>query len=270
MENKKNAEYKLGLALSGGGAKGFAHLGVFQALEDRNLKPDVISGTSAGAFAGVLYADGHNPREIVEMFKNRAFKEFAEFTIPQAGLFKSERFHTFLKKNLRSKTFDQLQIPLKVIATDIEEGTSVIFSEGAIIPTIIASCSVPIIFKPKEIDGKYYVDGGIFKNFPVSVIRNTCEKVIGINVAPLTRQKYKSSMLYVAERSFHYMSSSNTLYDKRLCDILVESTDLSKYTMFDLDHIEEIFQIGYDITIQALDEEAKRLETVNESLIQTK
>lgn len=259
MDTAKNT-YRLGVALSGGGAKGFAHLGVLQALNEKGLYPEIISGTSAGAFAGVLYADGYTPREISTFFQNKVFGEFAEFTIPHGGFFKSDRFHSFLKKYLKAKTFEDLKIPLYTVATDIEYGESKVFTTGPLIPAVIASCSVPIIFRPVEINEHYYVDGGLFKNFPVSVIRKECVKIIGVNVSPLTRAEFKSSIKYIAERSFHYMSVSNTLLDRNLCDYLIESASLSKYSMFDLDHVEEIYQAGYELAINYLEENRDSLE----------
>lgn len=251
--------YKLGIALSGGGAKGFAHLGVLQAINDRGLHPEVISGTSAGAFAGVLYADGYTPEEIISFFKKKVFREFAEFAIPHGGFFKSDGFRSFLKKHLRAKKFENLKIPLYVVATDIEHGESKAFNSGPLIPAVIASCSVPIVFRPVEIDNRYYVDGGLFKNFPVSTIKNECEKIIGVNVSPITKSEYKSSIKYIAERSFHYMSGSNTLLDRNLCDYLIESSDLFKYSMFDLEHVEEIYRAGYEITMQFMEENRESL-----------
>lgn len=253
MSPEKNI-YQLGIALSGGGAKGFAHLGVLQALNEKGLYPEVISGTSAGAFAGVLYADGHSPKEILNFFKKKVFREFAEFAIPHGGFFKSDGFRSFLKKHLRAKTFEELQIPLYALTTDIEHGESKAFSSGPLIPAVIASCSVPIVFRPVEINNHYYVDGGLFKNFPVSTIRRECYKVIGVNVSPLMKAKFRSSIKYIAERSFHYMSVSNTLLDRNLCDYLIESDVLFKYSMFDLDHIEEIYQAGYDLTMEFFNE----------------
>ncbi|GAB6008182.1 phospholipase [Bacteroidia bacterium] len=249
MNPEKNT-YRLGIALSGGGAKGFAHLGVLQALNEMGLYPGVISGTSAGAFAGVLYADGHSPREILTFFEKKVFREFAEFTIPHGGFFKSDGFRSFLKKHLRAKTFEELKVPLYALTTDIEHGESKAFSSGPLIPAVIASCSVPIIFRPVEINGHFYVDGGLFKNFPVSTIRRVCDKIIGVNVSPLMKSEFRSSIKYIAERSFHYMSVSNTLLDRNLCDYLIESDILFKYSMFDLDHVEEIYQAGYELTIK--------------------
>jgi NTE family protein len=258
MRFEKNI-YKLGIALSGGGAKGFAHLGVLQALNEKGLFPEVISGTSAGAFAGVLYADGHTPEEIISFFKKKVFREFAEFAIPQGGFFKSEGFQSFLKKHLKSKTFEDLRIPLYVVATDIEHGESKVFTSGPLIPAVIASCSVPIIFRPVEIDKHYYVDGGLFKNFPVSIIRRECTKIIGVNVSPITKSEFRNSLKYIAERSFHYMSGSNTLLDRNLCDYLIESVSLSRYSMFDLDHVEEIYRAGYELTMAFFKDNEKAL-----------
>lgn len=260
IDINKNATYQLGIALSGGGAKGFAHLGVLQALNEKGIYPEIISGTSAGAFAGVLYADGHTPTEILSFFKKKVFREFAEFTIPHGGFFKSDGFSTFLKKHLRARTFEELKIPLFAVATDIEYGESKIFNSGPLIPAVIASCSVPIVFRPVEINKKYYVDGGLFKNFPVSTIRRECTKIIGVNVSPIMKAEYRSSIKYIAERSFHYMSGSNTLLDRNLCDYLIESTSLSQYSMFDLEHVEDIFQAGYNLTIDFLEEKKESLQ----------
>lgn len=258
--NPEKSKYNLGLALSGGGAKGFAHLGVMQALNEKGLYPEVIAGTSAGAFGGVLYADGYSPEEILSFFKKKVFREFAEFAIPHGGFFKSEGFRTFLKKHLRAKTFEDLKVPLHVLATDIEHGESKVFNSGALIPAVIASCSVPIIFRPVEIDKHYYVDGGLFKNFPVSTIRDECKKIVGVNVSPIMKAEFRSSIKYIAERSFHYMSGSNTLLDRNLCDYLIESASLSQYSMFDLEHVEDIYKAGYDLTIDFFEENRESLK----------
>ncbi|MBK5720865.1 patatin-like phospholipase family protein [Dysgonomonas sp. Marseille-P4677] len=257
--NTNKSTYNLGVALSGGGAKGFAHLGVLQALNEKGLYPDIISGTSAGAFAGALYADGYTPEEIISFFKKKVFREFAEFAIPHGGFFKSEGFNTFLKKYLKAKNFESLKFPLYVVATDIEYGESHIFKSGPLIPAVVASCSVPIVFRPVKINDHYYVDGGLLKNFPVSTIRRECRTIIGVNVSPIKKSEFRSSIKYIAERSFHYMSGSNTLLDRNLCDYLIESTSLSQYSMFDLDHVEDIFQAGYKLTMEFFEDKKESL-----------
>ncbi len=239
------SKYPLGLALSGGGAKGFAHPGALKALEEFGLKPDVIAGTSAGALAGVLYADGYTPDEIAKLFAGLEFKQFAEMQIPKAGIFNLHGFRVFLEKHLRARTFEELKIPLLVVTTDLDDGISVVFDKGPLIEPVMASCSIPIIFNPVVINGIHYVDGGLFRNFPVTNIRGICETVIGVNVAPLIPKKYNQTILHIAERSYHYMFRANTLPDRKLCDILIETEEFGNFKTFDLENIHTIFDIGY-------------------------
>ena len=249
--NKQN----IGYALSGGGARGFAHLGALKALEERNLKPDIIAGTSAGALAGVLYADGYTPDEIIEMFKHTKFKQFIELTIPTTGLFRPTGLNNILKKNLRAKTFDQLKIPFEAVATDWDRAKIVSFSKGDnLIESVVASCCVPLIFSPINIDGQDYVDGGIFKNLPASVIRDKCNILFGVNVTTIMPPEQKQNLKYFAERTFNMMSMSNTLADKKLCDVLIEVEGIEKYWMFDLSNIDAIFEAGYNSTVSKLKE----------------
>lgn len=244
---KKNYDHYLGYALGGGGAKGFAHLGALQILEKCGLKPDAIAGTSAGSLVGVFYADGFHPEEIAELFKKKEFKEFVELSMPKAGLFKTTGLHSFLKKNLRAKRFEDLNLPLYVVATDWNRAMSVVFSNGDdLIDAVVASCSVPIIFNPKYINDVPYVDGGLLKNFPVSVIRKKCKYVIGVNVALMLPPSEKGGIKNVVERTFNLMSNSNTLVDKAQCDILIEAKGTDQYGMFDLNNIDNITNIGYN------------------------
>lgn len=183
-KSNSKKKYSLGLALSGGGAKGFAHVGVYRFLEECGLIPTTISGTSAGALAGVLFADGYSVDD-VEIFTGRKFSEFASIQLPKSGLFDNKRFRSFLKQHLRPTSFEDLKIPLVVVATDLDKGVSREFRSGPLTEPVVASCCMPVIFSPVEIDGAHYVDGGLFRNFPVSTIREECNRVIGVNVSPL-------------------------------------------------------------------------------------
>ncbi len=250
MEQKK---YKLGLALSGGGAKGFAHCGALQAMEDFGLKPDIISGTSAGAIAGSLYAAGNSPVEISKMFFGKEFAHFVKVLLPKSGLFDHAPFKTFLEENLKVKRLEDLPIPMYVVASDLDHGVSKVFTEGDLAPCILASCALPVIFNPVVIDGVHYVDGGIFQNFPVSPIKNLCEKVIGINVSPIVSDDYKHNIVKIAMRSYHFMFRANAVEDCELCDYLVQVRDSEQYSTFDLDNINMIFMNGYNSTVEALE-----------------
>lgn len=253
-ELKNHKSYELGVALSGGGAKGFAHLGVFKLLEESGVTPDIISGTSAGALAGVLYADGYTSDEIKDIFKGKDFSEFACIQMPKAGLFDMNRMKSFLQKHLRAKKIEDLAIPLVIVATDLDHGVSHEFRHGPIKEAVMASCCVPIVFSPVEINGIHYVDGGLFRNFPVSNIRHECKKIVGVNVSPLVSIKYRQTIRHIAERSYHYMFRANTMEDRSLCDLLIETESASGYKMFDLENVDQIAQIGYDAALNAFND----------------
>jgi len=244
--------YKIGIALSGGGIKSLCHAGALKALEERGIKPNIISGVSAGALVGAFYADGYSPDEIAILFEDISFRTMTKIHIPDGGFFQTDVFQDFLTRKLRAKTFEELRIPLRIVATDLDKGRSVTFLSGSLIDPIVASCSLPVLFRPKKIDGVNYVDGGVLKNFPVSTIRNDCEKVIGINASPMVADKYKLSILNVASRSYHFMFKANILHDKDLCDLLIEPVDMGNYDTFDIDKGREIFELGYRTTKKIL------------------
>jgi NTE family protein len=250
--------YKIGIALSGGGIKGLCHAGVLKALEEHDIKPDIISGVSSGSVVGAFYADGYSPDEIAHLFEDISFRQMTKIQISNGGFFRIDAFQKFISKKLHAKTFEELKIPLRIVATDLDKGRSVTFSSGNLIDPIIASCSIPVLFSPKVIDGTHYVDGGVLKNFPVTTIRDECEKVIGINASPLVAEEYKPSILNVASRSYHFMFKANILYDKEICDLLIEPVDMGNYETFDVDKGREIFELGYQSTRNLL---SNRLNT---------
>jgi NTE family protein len=238
-------KHKIGVALSGGGIKGLCHAGVLKALDEYGVKIDIISGVSAGSIVGAMYADGYTPDEIASLFEDISFRQMTKFQIPDGGIFRIDSFEHFLEEHLRAKTFDELKIPLRVVATDLDKGESVIFTHGELIPPIIASSSVPILFSPKVISGTHYVDGGVLKNFPVSTIRDDCEILIGINASPLVAKEYKPSLMNVASRTYHFMFKSNILHDKEICDLLIEPVEMGNYETFGVEKSREIFELGY-------------------------
>lgn len=249
METIKN----IGVALSGGGIKGLCHAGALKALEEFGVKPDIVSGVSAGSVVGALYADGWSPDEIGEFFEHVTFRQMTRFGM-HGGVFDIGEFEKFLGSKLRARTFAELKIPLRVVATDFDRGRSVTFSEGELLPRIVASCSVPVLFTPKRIDGVNYVDGGVLKNFPASTILHECRTLIGINASPMVAEEYKLSLVNVAMRSYHFMMKANILPDKEVCDLLIEPTDMGNYDTFDVDKSREIFDVGYTSARQLLQE----------------
>ena len=256
----KIAKYKLGVALSGGGTRGYAHLGALKALDEKGLIPDIMAGTSAGALAAVFYADGYIPDEIFSLFKEFKMWKFIETSLPKEGFLKMTALSNFLSKHLRAKTFEDLRLPLYVVASDLETGKERIFSEGELIPAVVASCSIPIVFAPVEIEGHYYVDGGVFMNFPVSAIREKCRTLIGVNVSPLTTMKYDKTLKYVVERTMSYTVGANTKSERMMCDYLIESEEFSRYSTFDFKRSDEIYARGYTLASAYLDSCAVKIK----------
>lgn len=252
--------YTFGIALSGGGVRGFAHLGALKAMNENGLFPDIISGTSAGSLAGAFYADGYTPDEIFSIFRSIKVRDLIVTAIPYDGLFRSTGFQTFIKKHLKARTFEDLKFPLRVVASDIEYGCPRVFEQGELIPAIVASCSVPVVFTPVKIDDHYYVDGGMFMNFPVSVIRQDCHRVIGVDISPIITLPYDRSFKYIIERTMNYMVGANTLEERKACDYLIESAEISEFSLFDIKSADLIYQKGYDLTVAYLEANAARLK----------
>lgn len=239
-------KYSIGLALSGGGAKGFAHIGAIKALEEHGIYPDVISGTSAGAVVGALYSSGISPEDMIDLFTKHEVTDFLSFTMSVKGLLKYDGFTKFLKGVIPYKKIEELPIPLHIIASDFDKGEFVDFTEGDIVPRVMASCTLPIIFQPLKINGTRYVDGGLFKNFPVSPIRPLCDKIIGINVSPYLVSEHKENLLYIAAKSYQYIFKANTVQDSSLCDWLIEMDSVLKYRTFELKKAKDIYMAGYE------------------------
>lgn len=242
------------MALSGGGVRGIAHLGAWQAMKEREIFPDIISGTSAGSLAGAFYADGHEPADVYGLFRSVKIREVVSTSIPHGGFLKTTGIENLLKKNLRARRFEDLNVPLRVVTSDIEKGKEHVFSTGDLIPAVVASCSVPVVFIPVKIGDSFYVDGGMFMNFPVSVIREDCEKVIGVDVSPVvTNVPYDQSFRYIIERTMNYMVGANTVEERKLCDFILESAEIAQYSFFDMRSRDEIFEKGYRIAADYLD-----------------
>ncbi len=252
-------QYNIGLVLSGGGARGFAHLGVLQALNDAGLFPDVISGTSAGAIIGVLYADGHTPTEILKMMDGGSRLDFMRPALPREGLLQINGITKILKTGLRSKKFNELKIPMFVAATDLNNGRAVYFSEGDLFDPVIASASIPVLFQPVKIGDISYVDGGVLDNLPLRPIEQLCRILIGSFVNPVGYMKKISGLISIAERTF-MLSMSKEIHEKsKKFDLFIAPLELRNYKILDPEKAHELFDIGYNATTAKLKETDIRL-----------
>jgi len=247
-------QYDIGLVLSGGGARGFAHLGVIQALNDTGIFPDVISGTSAGAIIGVLYADGHTPEEILNLMNVGSRLDFMRPALPREGLLQINGIIKILKTSLHSKQFKELKIPLFVAATDLNNGKAVYFSEGDLFDPVVASASIPVLFQPVKIDDISYVDGGVLDNLPLRPIENRCRILIGSFVNPIGYMEKISGLINIAERTFMLSMSKEISEKAKKFDLFIAPQELRNFKILDPEKAHELFDIGYIATNEKLKE----------------
>lgn len=248
-------EKTIGVAFSGGGAKGFSHIGVIRALEEFGFRPDIISGVSAGSIAAALYGAGLSTDDMIKCFEESdSFGDFTEWSIPKNGFMKLTRFGKLLESWLPVKRLEDMKIPTVICATDIDHGKSVGWSKGEIVPRVLASCSIPIVFNPVVINGVRYVDGGVLRNLPAWAIRKHCEVLIGSNCAPMRNRAEKgSSVIDIAERTFRLMMKANVPQDVRLCDHVINISSMHSVSTFDLKSLHRGVTEGYDAACRKLE-----------------
>lgn len=276
-------DIKIGLALSGGGAKGLAHIGVLRVLEELHIRPDYITGTSMGAVVGALYSIGYTPDQIEEILSKNDWDSFVNGTFMQShiplekkinskkymvsvrydnkfnfslpkGFGNTQMIYFELKKLLSNvegvTNFDDLPIPLRVIATDLNSGQAVALKSGDLAKAITASIAIPTIFDPVEINGNLYVDGLITRNFPVIDAFNMgADVVIGSDVGNELKDKKDYNIISVLNQLVAIQSSSSTKEQQKLATILI-TPDILKYSATDLDKGKDFIVLGEKAALQ--------------------
>ncbi|HUH51846.1 MAG TPA: patatin-like phospholipase family protein [Flavobacterium sp.] len=241
----------IGLVLSGGGTKGLAHAGVLKFLEEQQIKPTQIAGTSAGAIVGSLYAFGKTPEEILAFFKAIYFFHWRHFTIRKAGIIDSDSFKNYFQGFFKEATIGDATTDLHITATDLIKGRLKIFDKDTLVAdALLASSSFPGVISPYNINGDLYSDGGILNHFPTDVLLGKCDTMIGVYVSPINDVQAKdlNSIRAVTVRAFDLLSANNHLQKFNNCDWLIEPKQLSHYGTFETNKskMDEIFNIGYE------------------------
>jgi NTE family protein len=178
---------RLGIALGGGGARGIAHIAFLKVLDELNLRPAVISGTSMGALIGALYASGHTGVDIERIFKELNWRDILSlmdfsWLHVKEGLIQGEKISRFLAKLTQNKRIEELDIPLRIVAADYWKQQEVVFKAGNLAEAVRASISLPGIFEPVVADQRVLVDGGVVNSLPYELIRGECDVLVAVNV----------------------------------------------------------------------------------------
>jgi NTE family protein len=197
IERGSNQEIRVALVLSGGGARGIAHIGAIKALERAQIPIDFLAGSSMGGIIAAAYACGLSPDEMVQeagelsrvrqflRLRVRQFLRLADPGLPDAGLLRGQRLQAYFEERLGNRTFEQLERPLALMAVDLNTRKEVILQEGSVSVALRATMALPGLFMPLEIDGMRLVDGGLLNNLPVDVAKKTGAKiVIAVDVSP--------------------------------------------------------------------------------------
>jgi NTE family protein len=244
----------LGLVLSGGGARGIAHIGVIDALRQHGIEPDFIAGSSSGAIVGALAAAGHSTETMLDFFERASPFRLSMVTVRKAGLLDTAKVVASFREFFPNDAFEALKIPLFLTATDITNARVKIFESGPLILAILASCSLPMVFTPTEIDGRWYVDGGVINNFPIETLRGRCDVVLGHYASPLRalRTSDLDGLLAVSERAIEvgmHFASKQKFHE---CDVMLVCPELNRFGIFDTRHHRQIFELGRRTTLAAM------------------
>ncbi|TXD48658.1 patatin-like phospholipase family protein [Polaribacter sp. IC073] len=245
-----------GLVLSGGGARGIAHIGALKALEEHKIDITHIAGTSAGAIVGSLFAAGHSWRSILNFFKEIPIFDYNRYAYNKPGFIDTNKFYKDLLPFFIEDNFRSLKKQLYIPATNLIEGSEIVFNSGELIKPILASAAFPGLFTPVTINNIVYVDGGVLNNFPVEHIKNKCDTTIGVYVNSLqniTKEELKHSY-QVANRAYSISFESQCKHKFKEVDILINPKELEKFGMFNLKNIDTIFEIGYEAALKSLED----------------
>jgi len=246
---------RVGLALSGGGARGVAHIGVIKALEELGITFSCISGTSAGSIIGAMYAYGYKPLHILEIIKEISIFKSVRPAWNWSGLLTMDGMKDLLFKYMPNNSFEKLRIPLTIAATEIRVGEIRYFTEGELISAIMASCSIPAVFSPFAFKEGLYVDGGVFENLPAKPIRDNCDFLIGSHCNQIPKEFDPKNMKVVIERTLLMAINANTQISKHYCDVFIEPSGLGRYGSFDIGKAQEIFDFAYAFTKEHFERE---------------
>lgn len=251
LDNQPNKR-SVGLALSGGAARGLAHIGVLEVLEEHGIRPSCICGASAGSLVGSLYAAGNSPAEILSIFENTSLAKIYRLGIPTLGLTSLDKLKNVMAEHL-PETFEELSIPLHVSVANLNSGKAELISQGPLVDTIIASSSVPILFSPIKRGDELLVDGGLLNNLPVAPLLDKDHLIIGVDVIAVQPVDDIGNVIEIALRSLDLALQAQMIPNKERCDVVIEPA-VGEYGWFDAGKAREIVAAGRAATQAKLSE----------------
>ena len=213
---------RIGLALGGGAARGFAHIGVIQVLEEAGIRPDMVVGTSAGSLVAALYASGKSGAELARLALAMDESAITDWAFPGRGLIRGEGLARYVRDNTGGRTIEQLPLPLGIVATDLDSGEGVLFQRGDLGTAVRASSAVPAVFQPVRIGSREYVDGGLVSPVPVRFARQMgAELVIAVDISTAPDGNPTGDMMRLLLQTFAIMGRSINRCELKEADVVL-------------------------------------------------
>lgn len=215
---------RIGLALGGGAARGFAHVGVIQVLEEAGIRPSLVVGTSAGSLVAAIYASGKTGAQLQQIALTMEEATITDWTLPifNNGMLRGDALARYVNGQVGLKVIEDMLMPLGVVATDLQSGQGVLFQRGDTGTAVRASSAVPAVFQPVKIAGREYVDGGLVSPVPVRFARQMgAELVIGVDISSPPEGNLAVGMLQILLQTFSIMSKSINSFELKEADVVV-------------------------------------------------
>jgi NTE family protein len=213
---------RIGLALGGGAARGFAHIGVIQVLEEQGIKVDLVAGTSAGSLVAALYASGKNGKELAALAEGMDEGAITDWAFPTRGLIRGEALARYVRAQTGNKLIEQMALPLGIVATDLSDGSAILFQTGDTGAAVRASSSVPAVFQPVKIGAREYVDGGLVAPVPVRFARQMgAELIIAVDISEPPEAKPPGDAMRMLLQTFSIMGRSINNFELREADVVM-------------------------------------------------
>lgn len=244
---------KCNLVLSGGGTRGYAHIGVVKALLEKGFTINAISGASSGAIIGAFLCDGFSPDEIADLLLRYEPELGLNYTGFWKNLLSFEPYEKVLRDHIKSSSFESLQKPLYVNVTDLDTGEMNLINSGNLVETLVASAAIPALLPARYLNGKPYADGGLSNNLPVKPFIGAPQKIIGVHVNPIGTFDNSASVVKQIDRSLHMLMRTNISDSIAHCHVFIEPPALGAHHLFESGKTLELIDIGYNYVMRELD-----------------
>ena len=219
----KAREPVIAIALGGGGAKGFAHIGVLKVLESHGIKPKIVTGTSAGSFVGSIYAGGKTPYQMQQIAQQLKESDLRDLTLNSQGIVLGQKLQDFVNRNVGNKPIEQFPIRFAAVATRLDNGKKAVFIKGNVGQAVRASCSIPNVFVPATIGKTKYVDGGLVSPIPVQTARDLgADIVIAVDISARPSGNQSVSMWGLLDQTINIMGQQSINFELSQANIVIQ------------------------------------------------